>query len=54
VWVTFALILALYAVLGAALVVTLQVMARRWRAEGDRDADVPYGPSPQTPTEVPR
>jgi cytochrome d ubiquinol oxidase subunit I len=50
VWVTFALIVGLYVVLGVVLVVTLRAMARRWRAEGDREADVPYGPA----TEVPR
>jgi cytochrome d ubiquinol oxidase subunit I len=49
VWVTFALIVGLYVVLGVALVVTLRAMARRWRAEGDRDADVPYGPAPEVP-----
>jgi cytochrome d ubiquinol oxidase subunit I len=52
VWVTFALVLALYAVLGAALVITLRAMSRRWRAEGDSESDVPYGPAPETPTEV--
>jgi cytochrome d ubiquinol oxidase subunit I len=52
VWVTFALVLALYAVLGAVLVITLLAMSRRWRAEGDRDADVPYGPAPDAPSEV--
>jgi cytochrome d ubiquinol oxidase subunit I len=49
VWVTFALIVGLYVVLGVVLVVTLRAMARRWRAEGDRDADVPYGPAPEVP-----
>ena len=34
VWVTFALVLLLYAALGAALVLTLRAMARRWRAAG--------------------
>jgi cytochrome d ubiquinol oxidase subunit I len=48
VWVTFALIVGLYVVLGVALVVTLRAMARRWR-EGDREAGVPYGPSPEVP-----
>jgi cytochrome bd ubiquinol oxidase subunit I len=47
--VTFALVLALYAVLGAALVVTLRAMSRRWRAEGEREADVPYGPDAEVP-----
>jgi cytochrome d ubiquinol oxidase subunit I len=52
VWVTFALVMGLYAVLGAALVITLRAMARRWRAEGEDDAEVPYGPS-RTPAETP-
>src|SRR3954447_7101567 len=53
VWVTFALILLLYTVLGAALVITLRTMAARWRAgaEGD-DSEVPYGPSPAVPADV--
>jgi cytochrome bd ubiquinol oxidase subunit I len=45
VWLTFALIVGLYALLGAALVITLRAMARRWRAEGEDDLEVPYGPS---------
>jgi cytochrome bd ubiquinol oxidase subunit I len=50
VWVTFALILGLYAVLGTALVMTLQGMARRWRAQGElEETDVPYGPAPEVP-----
>jgi cytochrome bd ubiquinol oxidase subunit I len=53
VWVTFSVVLALYAVLGAATVLTLRAMARRWRAEdwlGEaEDADVPYGPTPSAP-----
>jgi cytochrome d ubiquinol oxidase subunit I len=54
VWVTFALIIALYALLGAALVVTLRAMSRRWRATGERDSDVPYGPAEAPPAEVPQ
>jgi cytochrome bd ubiquinol oxidase subunit I len=46
VWVTFSLVLVLYAVLGAALIVTLRVMARRWRGVEIEEDDVPYGPSP--------
>jgi cytochrome bd ubiquinol oxidase subunit I len=53
VWVTFTVVLLLYAVLGAALVVTLRWMARRWRAEGDVESDVPYGPSAEVPPAVP-
>ena len=45
VWVTFALVVGLYAALGAALVITLRAMARRWRAADEVDSDVPYGPS---------
>jgi hypothetical protein len=36
--------------LGAALVITLRAMARRWRAEDEQDSDVPYGPSPAVPS----
>ena len=46
VWVTFTAVLVLYALLGAALVITLLAMARRWRAEDEEDVEVPYGPSP--------
>jgi cytochrome bd ubiquinol oxidase subunit I len=53
VWLTFALIVGLYALLGAALVITLRAMARRWRAEGEDDLEVPYGPS-GPPAEAPR
>jgi cytochrome d ubiquinol oxidase subunit I len=53
VWITFAAVLLLYAVLGAALVVTLRAMARRWRAADE--VDVPYGPaSPEVISEAPR
>jgi cytochrome d ubiquinol oxidase subunit I len=54
VWVTFAAVLALYAVLGTALVVVLRAMARRWRAFGDEDTDAPYGPAGAVPSEVAR
>jgi len=53
VWVTFTLVLALYAALGAALVITLRAMARRWREAGDEDSGEPYGPSADAPAEVP-
>jgi cytochrome bd ubiquinol oxidase subunit I len=53
VWVTFVLILLLYALLGVVLVVTLRAMARRWRAAAeDDDAEVPYGPSGPVPSEI--
>src|SRR3954451_20420794 len=44
VWVTFTLIVGLYALLGLTLVVTLRAMARRWRDADEQDAEVPYGP----------
>ena len=40
----------LYTALGAALVITLRAMARRWRAADEEDSEVPYGP----PTAEPR
>ena len=46
VWVTFVAVVALYVVLGAALVITLRAMARRWREADEPDDDVPYGPAP--------
>jgi len=54
IWVTFTLVLALYVLLGAALVVTLRTMAARWRAgdAGVEDSEVPYGPAPELPADV--
>jgi cytochrome d ubiquinol oxidase subunit I len=49
VWVTFTLVLLLYAALGVGLVLVLRAMARRWREGDEGEADVPYGP----PTAVP-
>ena len=49
VWVTFGLIVGLYAILGVALVLTLRAMARRWRAADEQDSDVPYGPAAAEP-----
>jgi cytochrome d ubiquinol oxidase subunit I len=44
--VTFPLIVALYALVGTVLVLTLRAMSRRWRENpGEDAADVPYGPS---------
>ena len=45
IWITFGLIVGLYAVLGVALVLTLRTMARRWRSADEEDSEVPYGPS---------
>ena len=50
VWVTFALVIGLYVVLGTALILTLRAMARRWRADGAApETEVPYGPAPEVP-----
>jgi len=49
IWVTFGLIVGLYAILGVALVLTLRAMARRWRNADEEDSEVPYGPSPGVP-----
>jgi cytochrome d ubiquinol oxidase subunit I len=47
VWVSLAVVFVVYAALGAATVVILRAMSRRWR-EAD-DVDVPYGPRPAVP-----
>jgi cytochrome d ubiquinol oxidase subunit I len=52
IWVTFGLVMALYVVLGVALVVTLRAMSRRWRAADEPETDVPYGPSEGVPAGV--
>ncbi len=44
VWLTFSIVLVLYALLGTATVLILRRMARRWREEGEESVDVPYGP----------
>jgi cytochrome d ubiquinol oxidase subunit I len=49
VWVTFSVVLVLYAVLGTATVLTLRTMAQRWRTAGVDESDVPYGPPPGVP-----
>ena len=50
IWVTFAIVFVLYAVLGAATVITLRTMARRWReADADDEATCPTGPSGEPP-----
>jgi cytochrome d ubiquinol oxidase subunit I len=49
IWVTFALIVFLYVALGAALVLVLRAMSRRWREQSDRDGEVPYGPAEPAP-----
>ena len=52
VWVTFSIVLVLYAVLGTATVLILRRMARRWREEGEDAVDVPYGPPSEPPEET--
>jgi cytochrome bd ubiquinol oxidase subunit I len=58
VWVTFSLVLAIYAALGTALIITLRAMSERWRREGEQEVDVPYGPETEPPpglaAQVPR
>ena len=49
VWVTFAAVLAIYAVLGLATVLILRTMSRRWRDAGEAEAEVPYGPEGPEP-----
>jgi cytochrome d ubiquinol oxidase subunit I len=45
IWGAFALVLVLYAGLGAGAVLVLRAMSRRWRAEGEEDeAETPYAP----------
>ncbi len=54
IWITFGLIVGLYAALGATLIISLRAMSRRWRQDGREPDDVPYGPEsgpiPGTPT----
>jgi cytochrome bd ubiquinol oxidase subunit I len=52
VWVTFAAVIILYALLGTALVLVLRAMSRRWRAADEQETDVPYGPAPSPPPAV--
>src|SRR5215212_6372403 len=46
VWVTFGLVVLLYAVVGTTTVLVLRAMTRRWREAATDDVDVPYGPRP--------
>jgi cytochrome bd ubiquinol oxidase subunit I len=52
IWVSFIAVLLLYVALGAALVIVLRAMARRWRAFGDEDSDAPYAPTDDLPPET--
>jgi cytochrome bd ubiquinol oxidase subunit I len=49
VWVSFSIVLALYAALGTATILVLRAMARRWRA--NEEPEVPYGPGAPGPRE---
>jgi cytochrome d ubiquinol oxidase subunit I len=44
IWVTFGLVVLLYALLGTAAILVLRAMTRRWREQARDDVDVPYGP----------
>ena len=49
VWLTFSIVLVLYAALGTATVLILRRMARRWREEGPDSVDTPYDPGARPP-----
>ena len=49
IWITFSLVLAIYAALGAILIISLRAMSRRWRSEDGREDEVPYGPDTGPP-----
>ncbi|MFL5929521.1 MAG: cytochrome ubiquinol oxidase subunit I [Gaiellaceae bacterium] len=52
VWITFAVVVALYLALGATLIITLRAMSRRWRKADEEDVDVPYGPELGRPADL--
>ena len=47
VWISLGVVFVVYAALGAATIVVLRAMSRRWR-DAD-DVEVPYGPRPEAP-----
>ncbi len=53
VWITFSIVLVLYALLGTATVLILRRMARRWREDPDQAVAVPYGPPAEPEEERP-
>ncbi|MEP6661119.1 MAG: cytochrome ubiquinol oxidase subunit I [Acidimicrobiales bacterium] len=53
VWVSYGIIVVLYAAVITGAVVVLRHMARRWREEELSDHDVPYGPRPQLKADAP-
>ncbi len=52
VWVTFGVVVALYVALGAALILVLRAMSRRWRDADEQQVEVPYGPEPAPPADL--
>jgi cytochrome d ubiquinol oxidase subunit I len=44
---SLSIMLVVYAVLGAATIIILRTLARRWRRADAQDAEVPYGPPAQ-------
>jgi cytochrome bd ubiquinol oxidase subunit I len=44
---SLSIVIILYAVLGAATVLILRMLARRWRRGDEQEAAVPYGPQPE-------
>ncbi|MET8816357.1 cytochrome ubiquinol oxidase subunit I [Streptomyces sp. NPDC004549] len=51
-WITFGVVLVLYAAVGSAAIWVLLSMKRRWQKQGDGTVDVPYGPdAPRERTE---
>jgi cytochrome d ubiquinol oxidase subunit I len=52
VWLTFAVVLAIYTALGVATVLILRTMSRRWREADGGEVEVPYGPSEPEPPAV--
>ncbi len=53
VWVSYGIIVVLYAAVITGAIVVLRHMARRWRDEELSDLEVPYGPRPQLMADAP-
>ena len=52
VWITFVILVVLYIALGAALVIALRTMSRRWRSDEDQVEGGPYAPEPPPPSDL--
>ena len=52
IWVTFAIVVAVYVALGATLIIALRAMSRRWRSGDGQDEDGPYSPEPGLPADL--